>query len=362
MRPGALVVPVPTVQAGEGAPASQPAARSGKVGQDAGPRGTAGRNRQERDGVQPGADGQPVFAVQLANFSGPFDLLLNLISRRELDITEIALAQVTDEFITHIRRIQAAEGEWKLDEASEFLVVAATLLDLKAARLLPAGAVEDEEDVALLEARDLLFVRLLQYKAFKEMARYLAGRLEEEDARHPRDVPLEPEFTRLLPELIWKHSPEEFAALAAKVLAPRRQPPSEVGIEHLHAPAVSVSDQTVVLQDLLRARGTLSFRQLTEDAESRIVLVVRFLALLEMFRDGAITFDQSAPLSELLVRWSAGEGRWSARPLASDVEGTGDGQDAGDPAERRTVGKARPDADEEHDDAGPGTGEGKTRG
>jgi segregation and condensation protein A len=264
---------------------------------------------------------QTVFAVQLANFSGPFDLLLNLISRRELDITEIALAQVTDEFIAHIRRIQAAEGEWRLDEASEFLVVAATLLDLKAARLLPAGAVEDEEDIALLEARDLLFARLLQYRAFKEMARQLAARLEEEDTRYARDVPLEPHFTRLLPELVWKHSPEEFAAIATKVLAPRQEQPAEVAIGHLHAPTVSVREQALVVQDLLQGRGPLSFRELTEDTRSRMVLVVRFLALLELFRDGAVTFDQPAPLSDLLVSWSAGDERWTADLLTGDVEG-----------------------------------------
>jgi segregation and condensation protein A len=277
------------------------------------------------------APGNAVFEVQLSNFSGPFDLLLNLISRRELDITEIALAQVTDEFIAHIRRIQAAEGEWKLDEASEFLVVAATLLDLKAARLLPAGAVEDEEDIALLEARDLLFARLLQYRAFKEVARHLAARLEEEDARHPREVPLEPEFTRLLPELIWKHSPEEFAVLAAKVLTPRQEQPTEVGIEHLHSPPVSVRDQAAVLQDLLRTRGPMSFRQLTADAESRLVLVVRFLALLELFRDGAVSFEQAEPLAELMVRWSAEDERWVAELYVSDFEDQGPdrGQDRG---------------------------------
>jgi segregation and condensation protein A len=263
---------------------------------------------------------QAVFEVQLTNFSGPFDLLLNLISRRELDITEIALAQVTDEFIAHIRRIQAAEGEWRLDEASEFLVVAATLLDLKAARLLPVGAVEDEEDIALLEARDLLFARLLQYRAFKEMARQLAARLEEEDARHARQVPLEPSFTRLLPELIWKHSPQDFAALARKVLAPREEPPAEVGLTHLHAPPVSVRDQAQVLQDQLRTRGPLTFRQLIEDAGSRMVVVVRFLALLELFRDGAVSFEQAAPLSELLVEWSAKDGVWTADLLVEDLE------------------------------------------
>lgn len=264
--------------------------------------------------------GPPVFAVRLVNFTGPFDLLLNLISRRELDITEVALAQVTDEFIAHIHAIKAAEGEWRLDEASEFLVVAATLLDLKAARLLPSGAVEDEEDIALLEARDLLFARLLQYRAFKEMARHLQERFGEEDARHPRDVPLEPEFTRLLPDLVWKHSPEDFAAIAARVLAPRVEPRTEVDIAHLHAPAVSVREQAEVLQELLRGRGSVSFRHLTEDAGTRLVLVVRFLALLELFRDGAVSFEQVAPLAELLVRWSADDA-WSADRVTSSFDG-----------------------------------------
>ena len=265
-----------------------------------------------------------VFAVRLANFDGPFDLLLTLISRRELDITEVALAQVTDEFIAHIRRIKETEGEWKLDEASEFLVVAATLLDLKAARLLPTGSVEDEEDIALLEARDLLFARLLQYRAFREMARQLDERLAEEGSRHARSVPLEAEFTGLLPDLVWRHSPEEFAALAAKVLGPRPEASSEVSIEHLHAPAVSVREQAVLLEGLLRGRGSVSFRHLTEDADNRLVLVVRFLALLELFRDGAVSFDQAAPLSELRVRWSASGDAWSAAALTSDFEG-GDG-------------------------------------
>lgn len=277
------------------------------------------------EGTVAGGVGRTTFEVQLTNFSGPFDLLLNLISRRELDITEIALAQVTDEFIAHIRRAQAAGGEWKLDEASEFLVVAATLLDLKAARLLPAGAVEDEEDIALLEARDLLFARLLQYRAFKEMARQLSHRLDEEGARFPRDVPLEPEFTRLLPELVWKHSPEEFAALALKVLTPRQEQPTTVGIEHLHFPPVSVRDQAEVLQGLLRSGKPLSFQQLTQDAASRLVLVVRFLALLELFRDGAISFEQAAPLSQLLVRWSAEDAAWTVEALPGDIGGAAAG-------------------------------------
>ena len=293
------------------------------------------------DGEEGARAGVPAFAVRLANFNGPFDLLLSLISRRELDITEVALAQVTDEFIAHIHHIKETEGEWKLDEASEFLVVAATRLDLKAARLLPSGSVEDEEDIALLEARDLLFARLLQYRAFREMARQLGERLEEEGARHSRSVPLEAEFRDLLPDLMWKHSPEEFAALAAKVLGPRPEVSSEVSIEHLHAPAVSVREQAVLLEGLLRGRGTVSFRHLTEDADSRSVLVVRFLALLELFRDGAVSFDQAAPLSELRVRWSASGDAWSAAAPTSDFDGDDDGSGT-------TSGATPGPSDEEH--------------
>ncbi len=272
------------------------------------PTGTSMRDAQHGSAPEPAATAS-VFAVQLTNFSGPFDLLLTLISRRELDITEIALAEVTDEFIAHIRRIQAAEGQWKLDEASEFLVVAATLLDLKAARLLPAGtgAVEDEADIALLEARDLLFARLLQYRAFKDMARELFHRFEEEAGRHPRDVPPGPEITGVLPDLRWTSTPEEFAALAVRVFAPRVDQPIEVELGHLVSPLVSVSEQSDLVKDLLRARGPLTFRQLTEDAEAPGVLVARFLALLELFRDGAVSFEQAAPLGELLVLWSAGD-------------------------------------------------------
>ncbi len=189
------------------------------------------------------------FEVRLANFTGPFDLLLGLISKHKLDITEVALATVTDEFIKYIRRLQELGGEdWALDEASEFLVIAATLLDLKAARLLPAGEVEDAEDIALLEARDLLFARLLQYKAFKQIAGILGETLEQEGRRYPRQVALEGHFAALLPELVWRHTPEQFAELAAKALKPKDSaPPAEVGLDHLHAPPVSVKEQAEIM-------------------------------------------------------------------------------------------------------------------
>ncbi|WP_448629489.1 segregation and condensation protein A [Cellulomonas soli] len=246
------------------------------------------------------------FDVHLDNFSGPFDLLLGLIAKHKLDITEVALARVTDEFIAHIRAAErAADGGtgWDLGQASEFLVVAATLLDLKAARLLPSAEVEDAEDLELLEARDLLFARLLQYRAYKVVAADLGERLATEGRRYPRLVQLEPQLAALLPELVWQIGPEQLAQMAARALAPRPAPPG-VDVSHLHAPPVSVREQAALLVDRLRHGGATSFRALTADADSTIVVVARFLALLELFREGAVGFDQVTPLGELTVRWT----------------------------------------------------------
>ncbi|WP_422936249.1 segregation and condensation protein A [Sinomonas sp. P47F7] len=302
----------------------------------------------EAAGLGPPASG---FEVRLENFTGPFDALLGLIAKRRLDITEVALATVTDDFIAYIRALQERGEEWALDEASEFLVIAATLLDLKAARLLPQGEVEDEEDVARLEARDLLFARLLQYKAFKEIAAIFGETFESEGRRFPRAVTLEPSFAALLPELVWQHTTEQFAALAAKAFAPKEAPPSEVGLAHLHAPAVSVREQAAIIGARLRYGGPQSFRALTADAESRLVIVARFLALLEMFRDRAVSFEQAAPLAELSVRWTAGEG-WSAERLSEEYD---DGEEPpADGAAERAVGEAdgAEDADREEQHAG----------
>jgi segregation and condensation protein A len=251
---------------------------------------------------EPGPVGSTGFEVHLDVFAGPFDLLLGLIAKHRLDITEVALAQVTDEFIAHIR---SAEGAWDLGQASEFLVVAATLLDLKAARLLPSGEVEDDEDLELLEARDLLFARLLQYRAYKQVAASFGARLADEGRRRPRAVTLEPQLAALLPELIWSLGPEQLAALAAKALAPRPAP--VVDISHIHAPAVSVREQAAVLVERLRRGGTVTFRSLVGDAGSTLVVVARFLAVLELFREGAVAFEQAAPLAELTVRWTGAE-------------------------------------------------------
>lgn len=284
--------------------------------------------------VEPGPDR---FTVRLENFTGPFDLLLNLISKHEMDVTEIALAVVTDEFVQYIRRLQASGQDWALDEASEFLVVAATLLDLKAARLLPAGEVENEEDIALLEARDLLFARLLQYRAFKEVARLIGDRLSAESSRHPRLVALEPPFAALLPELILMTTPEDFAALAAKALAPKPTVPVEVGLAHLHAPAVSVREQAEILAHRLQEGGAASFRALVADADTTLVVVARFLALLEMYRDLVVGFDQVAPLGELTVHWRSPDADWSAEALTEEY----DADDGGDDDENDAVRERR---------------------
>jgi segregation and condensation protein A len=239
------------------------------------------------------------FTVRLTNFEGPFDLLLQLIGKHKLDVTEIALSTVTDEFIAHLR---ALGDELDLDQASEFLVVAATLLDLKAARLLPAAEVDDEEDLELLEARDLLFARLLQYKAYKQAADVLRERAERAARRFPREAGPEPRFSAAEPEVVIGLSPERFAALAARVLAPKAPP--AVSVAHLHAPPVSVAEQLLHVRNHLARAGTASFRALTADCATTLEVVARFLALLELYRQQRVVFEQLTPLGELSVRWT----------------------------------------------------------
>jgi len=251
----------------------------------------------------------PGFEVHLDVFEGPFDLLLALISKHKLDITEIALSQVTDEFIAHIR---ALAGSWDLDQASYFLVVAATLLDLKAARLLPSGEVDDEEDLALLDARDLLFARLLQYRAYKEVAAVLAGRIAAASRLYPRRVPMEPRFAQLLPEVLLGLGPDQFAAIAARTLAPRKPP--VVSTDHLHTPRTSVREQAEIIAGRLRELRRATFRRLTADCVGTYEVVARFLAVLELYREGRVTVDQLTPLGELFVSWSAAPGDQDAAP------------------------------------------------
>lgn len=241
------------------------------------------------------------FHVTLDNFSGPFDLLLQLIGKHKLDVTEVALHKVTDEFITYVKQL---DSEWDLEETSEFLLIAATLLDLKTARLLPSAEVDDEEDLALLEARDLLFARLLQYKAYKEVAAHLGQLVETAALRSPRTAGLEDRFKGLLPDLVLNVTPEDLAAMASEALKPK--PPPMVGTDHVHMQRVSVKEHAIILSRRLQRVETATFRALTSDCENRLEVVARFLALLELYREAVIGFDQMQALGELTVRWIGG--------------------------------------------------------
>ena len=245
------------------------------------------------------------FSVHLDNFDGPFDLLLQLISRHKMDITEVSLSIVTDEFIAFIRSLEASGEGWRLDQATEFLVIAATLLDLKAARLLPSGEVEDEEDLALLEARDILFARLLQYRAFKEIAATFAAQIEAADKSFARVVALDPALSALLPEVLIGVGATRFAAIAERCLTPKSPP--VVAVHHLHSSSVSVAEESRRVVEALRAGRTLSFRNLISDADSTLVVVARFLALLDLYRQGVLRFDQVMALGELQISWTGSD-------------------------------------------------------
>ena len=245
------------------------------------------------------------FSVHLENFDGPFDLLLQLISRHKMDITEVSLSLVTDEFIAFIRALEVSGEGWRLDQATEFLVIAATLLDLKAARLLPSGEVEDEEDLALLEARDILFARLLQYRAFKEIAATFALQIEAADKSFARVVALDPALSALLPEVLIGVGAARFAAIAERCLTPKVAP--VVAVQHLHSSLVSVAEESKRVVEALRAGRTISFRHLISDADSTLVVVARFLALLDLYRQGVLRFDQVVALGELQISWTGSD-------------------------------------------------------
>lgn len=250
-------------------------------------------------------DGQaPVtgFSVNLQEFSGPFDLLLSLIAKQQLDVTAMALHSVTDEFLAYIR---GRGADWTLDEATYFVLVAATLLDLKAARLLPGGKVDDEEDLALLEARDLLFARLLQYRAFKQVSAVFAEMMAATGVMRPRTTGLDAQFQSILPDVVLGVSAEQFAVLAAYAMRPKLVP--QVGLSHLHVSRVSVREQAAIIVQRLRTHRQSSFRMLVADCDSQLMVVARFLALLELFRDAVVAFEQLTPLGDLQVRWTGSD-------------------------------------------------------
>ncbi|MGA5841791.1 segregation and condensation protein A [Streptomyces sp. NRRL S-1314] len=299
----------PGVTGPEGASRAEERARGGGQGREVPQGGAQPAVSSGAEDVEGAGDGR--FKVRLANFEGPFDLLLQLIAKHKLDVTEVALSKVTDEFMAYIR---ALGPDWDLDETTEFLVVAATLLDLKAARLLPAAEVEDEADLALLEARDLLFARLLQYRAYKQIADIFSRRLDDEARRFPRTVGLEPHHAELLPDVVISIGPEGFARLAVKAMQPRPKP--QVYVDHIHAPLVSVQEQAGIVVARLKELGEASFRALVEDTDDTLTVVARFLALLELYREKAVALDQETALGELTVRWTGGDG--DAVPAVTD--------------------------------------------
>lgn len=238
------------------------------------------------------------FVVQLEEFSGPFDVLLSLIAKHRLDVTALALHQVTDDFLAYIR---SAGEDWSLDEATQFLVIAATLLDLKAARLLPGGEVEDDEDLAILEARDLLLARLLAYRAFKEVSQEFRDLLTAASLVRPRTAGIDERFATLLPEVVIPVGPDDLANIAARALEPKLPP--VISVAHIHEARVSVREQAAIIIDRLRRAGHATFSALTRDCDTTLLVVARFLALLEIYRDGVVVFEQPVPLGELQVRW-----------------------------------------------------------
>ncbi len=242
-----------------------------------------------------------IFRVRLANFDGPFDLLLQLISQHRMDVTEVALHQVTDDFIAHIRAMGA---DWDLGQVTEFLVVAATLLDLKAARLLPDASVEDVEDLALLEARDLLFARLLAYRAYQQVSALFRELEASALRRYPRAVTLEDRYLGLLPEVNLGMDAETFAAVATSVFRPRPVP--TVGLDHMHSSPVSVAEHTAAVREILADRGRATFGELVAGCTLTVEVVARFLALLNLYREALVVFDQPEPLGLLAVRWTGG--------------------------------------------------------
>ncbi|WP_381800083.1 segregation/condensation protein A [Streptomyces niveus] len=313
--PEPAVEPVP-VTGPEAVPDSVPARDADPgpgTGREAVPEPEPEPEPEPAPGAEAGPESEPGpddgrFTVRLANFEGPFDLLLQLISKHKMDVTEVALSKVTDEFMVHIR---AMGPDWDLDQTTEFLVVAATLLDLKAARLLPSAEVEDEGDLALLEARDLLFARLLQYRAYKQIADIFSARLDAESRRYPRTVGLEPHHAALLPEVVISIGAEGFARLAVKAMQPKPKP--QVYVDHIHAPLVSVQEQAGIVVALLRAAGEVSFLTLAEDAPDTLTVVARFLALLELYREKVVALDQDEALGPLMVRWTGGDDDESLR-------------------------------------------------
>ena len=249
------------------------------------------------------------FQVNLEVYSGPFDALLGMIANNKLELTEVSLSSITEEFLTYVRGLDFTKN---MDEASAFLDIASILVEAKSVAILPGGEdnQHDEQSLEALRERDLLFARLLQYRAYKQAAGDFRARIAANSGRFPHPAAMDEGVAAMLPELVWTLTPLELAQLAAQVIA--NAPASEVSIHQLHVPLVDLRAQSLVVRDrliaALESKGdqSMSFSELTRDCTSRIEVVARFMAVLVFFKQGVLQYQQDGPFAELHLRWVPG--------------------------------------------------------
>lgn len=249
------------------------------------------------------------FRVNLEVYSGPFDALLGMIANNKLELTEVSLSSITEEFLTYVRGLDFTKN---MDEASAFLDIASILVEAKSVAILPGGedSQHDEQSLEVLRERDLLFARLLQYRAYKQAAGDFRARIAANSGRFPHPAAMDEGIAAMLPELVWTLTPLELAQLAAQVIA--NAPASEVSIHQLHVPLVDLRAQSLVVRDrliaALESKGdqSISFSELTRDCTSRIEVVARFMAVLVFFKQGVLQYQQDGPFAELHLRWVPG--------------------------------------------------------
>ena len=249
------------------------------------------------------------FQVNLEVYSGPFDALLGMIANNKLELTEVSLSSITEEFLTYVRGLDFTKN---MDEASAFLDIASILVEAKSVAILPGGedSQHDEQSLEVLRERDLLFARLLQYRAYKQAAGDFRARIAANSGRFPHPAAMDEGVAAMLPELVWTLTPLELARLTAQVIA--NAPASEVSIHQLHVPLVDLRAQSLVVRDrliaALESKGdqSISFSELTRDCTSRIEVVVRFMAVLVFFKQGVLQYQQDGPFAELHLRWVPG--------------------------------------------------------
>ena len=246
------------------------------------------------------------FQVNLEVYSGPFDALLGMIANNKLELTEVSLSSITEEFLAYVRGLDFTKN---MDEASAFLDVASILVEAKSVAILPGGEENHEQSLEALRERDLLFARLIQYRAYKQAAGDFRARFAANSGRFPHPAYMDEGIQAMLPELVWTLTPAELAKLAAQVIA--NAPASEVSVHQLHVPLVDLRAQSVVVRDRLRkalesGSQSMSFSELTQDCASRIEVVARFMAVLVFFKQGVLQYRQNGPFEELHLRWVAG--------------------------------------------------------